>query len=83
MEKSGVAFVIFSAVTVLEVCAFVGRRLGKHKNLGRSHNSSGGKQLGYRVLQICGQQTEDNVEGLLLGPRLGYGSHGVVYHGEA
>lgn len=84
MEKSGVALAIFSAVTVLEVCAFVARHcIGKHKNLGRSHNSPGGEQLGYRELQICGKQMEDNVEGLVVGPRLGYGSDGIVYHGEA
>ena len=84
MEKSGVALAIFSAVTVLEVCGFVARHyLGKQKDLGRAHNSPGGKQLGYRDLQICGKQTEDDVEGLLVGPRLGYGSYGVVYHGEA
>jgi len=31
---------------------------------------------------ICRVSREDDLQGLTLGPRLGYGSFGVVYHGE-
>ena len=37
---------------------------------------------GYEGLQRAESQLNNDLQGLVLGPRLGSGSYGIVYHGE-
>lgn len=88
MRNQTAIVVIIGAVLLLKGCGYLSRhllrkrrRLSRFKRLLSGENSLLPTPLGYEELHMAGKQTENDLQGLTMGPRLGFGSSGVVYHG--
>ena len=77
MRNETAVVAIIGAVLIIEGCA----HLSRFQRLLDGGNSLLPTPAGYEELHLAGKQTEDDPQGLTIGPRLGYGSSGIVYHG--
>ena len=58
------------------------RRFKRFQRLLDGGNSLSRTPQGYEELHLSAKQAEDNIKGLKLGPRIGYGSSGTVFNGD-
>ena len=88
MKPLGLSCVIVSAVLCVEGIVHLMRLyVRKRRRSHRFQRLLDGKlsllatPAGYEELQLITKRGDDDVQGLELGARIGYGSYGVVYHG--
>lgn len=88
MRYLGTTCIIVGTVALLEGLAYLSRfqfrrrrRFQRFQRLLDGGNSLLPTPTGYEDLHLLGVRNNDDVQNLKLGPRIDYGSYGVVYHG--